>query len=262
MKFSIAYPFIFGALLLTSVALVGNAQQTTPPTQGSKPAANSTADGTAKNAKKHVDSDLSGFDLSDEKAKKMSTMFGGSRSASFPSATLYAPKLAKFYGAAALFQWTSEGKNDGYVFLITDEDETQIIKQSVNESHYQLPAAQNKLHAGETYYWRVQVLPATTAGDSLGIKVVSAAERQAIDKALAAVHGADAYQTGLARAHIFTDHRLWFDAIGAYTELIAKYPDRAELYEQRGKIYAQVDATSKLADADAARAAALAKSAH
>ncbi len=260
MKLSIAYPFIFGALLLTSVALVGNAQQVTPPAQGSKPAAN--ADGTAKPAKKHTDADLSGFDLSDEKAKKMSTMFGGSRGASFPSATLYAPKLAKFYGGAALFQWASEGKNDGYVLLITDEDETQIVKQLVKDSHYELPSGQNKLHAGETYYWRVQVLPSATAGDSLGIRVVSAAERQAIDKALAAVHGADAYQTGLARARIFTDHRLWFDALGAYTELIEKYPDRAELYEQRGRIYAQVDATTKLADADAARVAALTKSAH
>src|SRR5271168_3320920 len=187
MKFSIAYPFIFGALLLTSVALVGNAQQTTPPTQGSKPAANSTADGTAKPAKKHVDSDLSGFDLSDEKAKKMSTMFGGSRSASFPSATLYAPKRAKFYGGAALFQWASEGKNDGYVLLITDEDETQILKQAVKESRYKLPAGQAKLHFGDTYYWRVQVLPSVTAGDSLELQVVTAAEHQAIDKELAAL---------------------------------------------------------------------------
>ena len=190
------------------------------------------------------------------------TMFGGSRGASFPSATLYAPKLAKFYGGAALFQWDSEGKNDGYVLLITDEDETQIVKQPVKDTHYELPAGQSKLRAGEIYYWRVQVLPATTAGDPLGIKVVSAAERQAIDKALAAAHGADAYQTGLARANVFTDHRVWFDAIGAYTELIAKYPDRAELYEQRGRIYAQVDATTKLADADVARATALTKSTH
>jgi hypothetical protein len=262
MKLSIACPFIFGALLLTSVALVGNAQQATPPAQGSKPAANASNDSTAKPAKKHADADLSGFDLSDEKAKKMSTMFGGSRGASFPSATLYAPKLAKFYGGAALFQWDSEGKNDGYVLLITDEDETQIVKQPVKDTHYELPAGQSKLRAGEIYYWRVQVLPATTAGDPLGIKVVSAAERQAIDKALAAAHGADAYQTGLARANVFTDHRVWFDAIGAYTELIAKYPDRAELYEQRGRIYAQVDATTKLADADVARATALTKSTH
>src|SRR5271154_492176 len=261
MKWSLAYPFIFGALLLTSAAFVGRAQQSTAPAQSGNSSGTS-GSSAAKPAKKHVDADLAGFDLSEDKGKKVATMFGGSRGASFPSATLYAPKLAKFHGGDALFQWASEGKNDGFVLLITDEDETQIVKQPVKDSHYELPSGQNKLHAGETYYWRVQVLPSVTAGDSLGIRVVSAAERQAIDKALAAVHGADAYQTGLMRARIFTDHRLWFDALGAYTELIAKYPDRAELYEQRGKIYAQVDATSKLADADAARAAALAKSAH
>ncbi len=106
------------------------------------------------------------------------------------------------------------------------------------------------------------VLPATVAGDPLGIQVVSATERKEIDKALAAIPTGDAYQAGLARAELYTQHRLWFDAIGAYTELIAKYPDRAELYGQRGKIYSQVDATSKLAAADAARAAALPKSTH
>src|SRR5277367_4594378 len=175
MKLSIAFPFIFGALLLTSVALVGNAQQATPPAQGAKPASNSTADSTAKLAKKHADADLSGFDLSDEKAKKMSTMFGGSRGASYPSATLYAPKLAKFYGGAALFQWASQGHNDGYVLLITDEDETQLVKQSLKDSYYRFPAGGAKLEAGQTYYWRVQVLPATVGGDPLGLVVVSAA---------------------------------------------------------------------------------------
>jgi Domain of Unknown Function (DUF928) len=260
MKSAIAYSVVACGLLLSGTAPGGHAQQATP-AQGTKPSGNAPSDSSAK-PKKRLDADLSGFDLSDDKSKKMSTMFGGSRGASFPSATLYAPKLAKFYGGAALFQWASEGKNDSYVLLITDEDETQIVKQSLTEAHYKLPAAQNKLQAGETYYWRVQVLPSATAGDSLGIKVVSASERQAVDRALAAAHGADAYQIDLARARVFTDHRLWFDAIGAYTELVEKYPDRAEAYEQRGKIYAQVDTTSKLADTDMARAADLTKSAH
>src|SRR5277367_3177838 len=211
MKSAIACGVICCGLMVVAGGLSLRAQQSQP----AQPSGNAPSDGSAK-PKKHLSADLAGFDLSDDKSKNISTMLGGSRSASFPSATLYAPKLAKFCGAAALFQWTSQGKNDGYVLLITDEDETQIVKQSVNASQYQLPAGQNKLHAGETYYWRVQVLPATTAGDSLGIKVVSTVERQAIDKGLAAAHGADAYQTGLARAHVFADHHLWFDAIGAY----------------------------------------------
>jgi hypothetical protein len=262
MKSTMVVSFVLTGLLLVLGASAGRPQQSAPGQVGAKPGNSGSNDSTAKPPKKHLNADLSGFDLSDDKSKKVSTMFGGSRGAAFPSATLYAPQLAKFYGGAALFQWASEGKNDGYVLLITDEDETQIVKQPVKESRYRLPSEQNKLQPGETYYWRVQVLPSATAGDSLGIKVVSKTERLAIDKALAAAHGADAYQTGLARARVFTDHRLWFDAVGAYTELIEKYPDRAEAYDQRGKIYAQVEATSKLADADAARAAALVQSAH
>ncbi len=55
-------------------------------------------------------------------------------------------------------------------------------------------------------------------------------------------------------SQIFTDHRLWFDALGAYDDLIAKYPDRPELYDQRGAIYAQIPATKSLSEADFARA--------
>jgi opacity protein-like surface antigen len=48
--------------------------------------------------KKKLDADLSGFDVSDGKSdKKVATMLGGSRSAAVPSATLLAPKRAKFY---------------------------------------------------------------------------------------------------------------------------------------------------------------------
>jgi hypothetical protein len=259
MKLSPVSNLLFCGMLLAAASAVHSQQS--PAAQGAKPAANSAGD-TAAKPKKKLDSDLSGFDLTDEKSKKMSTMFGGTRGASFPSATLYAPKLAKFYGGAALFQWAGEGHHDGFVLLITDEDETQIVKQSLKDPYYRFNMAATKLAAGQTYYWRVQVLPATLGGDPLGLVVVSAAEHKEIDKALAAIPAGDSYQAGLARAVVYTNHRLWFDAIGAYTELIAKYPDRADLYEQRGRIYSQIDATSKLGEADTAKAAALAKSAH
>jgi hypothetical protein len=243
--------FIFGVLS-------ARAQQ--PPAQTpAKPA--STGDNPSKPTRKKLDADLSGFDLSDDKSKKVSTMFGGSRGVAFPSATLYAPQLGKLYGGAALFEWASAGHNEGYVLLITDEDETQIVKQPVKESHYRLPFLAGKLQPGAAYYWRVQVLPSTIAGEPLEIRMVSAVERKHIDKELAAATGSDNYQIALARAQVYRKHRLWFDAIGAYTGLIEQFPERGELYEQRGAIYSQIDATAKLGEADAARAAALANSA-
>jgi hypothetical protein len=244
--------FIFGALS-------ARAQQ--PPAQTPAKTA-APGDNAGKPSKKKLDADLSGFDLSDDKSKKVSTMFGGSRGVAFPSATLYAPKLGKLYGGAALFEWSNEGHNEGYVLLITDEDETQIVKQPLKESHYRLPSLAGKLQPGEAYYWRVQVLPSTIAGEPLGILMVSAVERKQIERELAAATGGDPYQIALARAQVYRKHRLWFDAIGAYTDLIEHYPDRSELYEQRGAIYAQLDATAKLGEADAARAAARAHAAH
>ncbi len=229
-----------------------------PLTCAQQPASNS--DPSAAKPKRKLDADLSGFDVSGDKSdKKVSTMLGGSRTAAVPSATLLAPRRAKFYGASALFPWTFAGHNEGYIILITDEDETQLVRQPVKEPRYRFDPSKTKLQPGETYYWRVQVLPNTLASDPLEFVVVSAEERQAIDKALAAIPSGDAYQSGLARAHIFTDHRLWFDALGAYDELIAKYPARSELYEERGTIYAQIAVTKPLADADLARAAQLSK---
>ena len=78
---------------------------------------------------------------------------------------------------------------------------------------------------------------------------------------LAAAALVDPYQVGLKWARAFRDRRLWYDALDAYSGLIARYPERAELYEERGTIYAQLEATKALADGDFARADELAASA-
>jgi len=82
----------------------------------------------------------------------------------------------------------------------------------------------------------------------------SAEERQAIEQELARVADAEPYPAGLARARILTEHRLWYDAIGAYTALIARYPDRVEVYEERGAIYDQLEVSKRLAQQDIDRA--------
>jgi hypothetical protein len=214
-----------------------------------------TPDPNAKPKRKVLDADLSGFDISDNKSdKKVTTMLGGSRTAAIPSAILLAPRRAKFLGQSATFDWSFTGHNEGYVLIITDEDETQLVHRQLKETHYRLDPTAIKFQPGQTYYWRVQVLPNPLASEPLEFVVVSSEERQAIDQAIAAIPSTDPYQSALGRARVLTDHRLWFDALGAYDDLIAKFPDRSELYEQRGAIYAQIPATKLLADADFARA--------
>ena len=216
----------------------------------------------AAKPKRKLDADLSGFDVSDDKSgKKVSTMLGGSRSAAIPSATLLAPRRAKLYGASAEFSWSFAGHSEGYILVVTDEDETQLIRQQVKDFHFRLDTLPKNLQPGETYFWRVQVLPNSLASEPLEFVTVSAAERQAIDRAVAAIPASDPYQAALDRARLFVDHRLWFDALGAYTDLIAKYPDRPEPYEDRATVYAQIPATKLLSDADAARATQLRKEA-
>jgi uncharacterized protein DUF928 len=259
---------LFAALLVTAAFLTSDcrgaallrpkcpgfdpAQQQSQPKPDSKSA---TPDPAAKPKRKVLDADLSGFDISDNKSdKKVTTMLGGSRTAAIPSAMLLAPRRAKFYGSSATFDWSFTGHNEGYVIIVTDEDETQLVHQQTKEPHYRFDSVATKLQPGQTYYWRVQVLPNPLASEPLEFVVVSAEERQAIDQAIAAIASADPYQSTLARVHIFTDHRLWFDALGAYDDLIARYPNRRELYEERGAIYAQIPATKPLSEADFARA--------
>jgi len=223
--------------------------KTTP--AGNVPAANTTS----KPKRKVLDADLSGFDISDNKSdKKVTTMLGGSRGAAVPSAVLLAPRRAKFLGESATFDWSFTGHNEGYVLIITDEDETQLLHQQVKEPHYRFDPSATKLQPGQTYYWRVQVLPNPLASEPSEFVVVSAEERQAIDRAIAAIPSTDPYQSAVSRAKILTDHRLWFDALGAYDDLITRFPNHPELYDQRGAIYAQIPATKSLSEADFARA--------
>ena len=242
--------FLFVCALTLLVNSSSRAQQQPKPDPKS-----ATPDPTAKPKRKVLDADLSGFDISDPKSeKKVTTMLGGSRTAAIPSAILLAPKRAKFYGATATFDWSFSGHNEGYILIITDEDETQLLHQQLKETHYRLDSSATKFQPGQTYYWRVQVLPNPLASEPLEFEVVSAEERQAIDQSRRRHPHSRPYQSALARAKIFTDHRLWFDALGAYDDLIAKYPDHPELYDQRGAIYAQIPVTKSLSEADFARA--------
>jgi hypothetical protein len=243
--------FLFVCALTLLVNSSSRAQQQPKPDPKS-----STPDPTAKSKRKSLDADLAGFDISDPKSdKKVTTMLGGSRTAAIPSAILLAPRRAKFLGQSATFDWSFAGHNEGYVLIITDEDETQLLHQQLKETHYRLDPAATKFQPGQIYYWRVQVLPNPLASEPLEFEVISAEEQQAIAKAIAAIPPTDPYQSALAKAQILTDHRLWFDALGAYDDLIAKYPDHIALYDQRGAIYAQIPITKPLAEADFSRAA-------
>ena len=59
------------------------------------------------------------------------------------------------------------------------------------------------------------------------------------------------------QAQVFTERRLWYDAVAAWSALIDRFPDRADLHEKRGQVYDQLPVTQSLADEDYAAAARL-----
>jgi hypothetical protein len=207
-----------------------------------------------KPARKRVVTDLAGFDLlATSKLKTQTMVAGGTRGAPRPVAL--APRLGRLYGIRPVFHWTFPGAAQSFVFVLLDDQQSEVLRQDVQGSSFAYPEKAPALQPGRTYFWTVEPATATLAEASApaGFVVVSPEQRQEIEKSLNATAG-DSYQTALARARSYTQHRLWYDAVAEYDLLIRNHPDRAELYEERGTIYAQLPATETLADADFARA--------
>jgi hypothetical protein len=229
--------------------------------QGPPPSPQPPPQSTAKDApkappRKRLVADLSGFEMSDpNQTRKQRAMLGATRGGPSRLPLLLAPDLAKFYGSTPLFAWLYPGRTEGFEIVLRDDDDNEILRQQASTAEFRLKDA--RLQPGKTYYWSVRPVPSlmeSRFSQAAGFVVVADSERQQIEKELAATSQADTYQAGTARARVLVNHRLWYDAIGAYGDLIKQFPDRAELYEERGTVYAQIEVTKAQADADFARA--------
>jgi hypothetical protein len=205
-------------------------------------------------ARSRVVTDLSGFDLRDPGRTKEHTMVAGA-TRGMPRATPLAPKLAKLYGRNPLFRWSYPGEMSKFVFVLMDDSHAELLRTDVSGTEFRYPTTAPQFAPGKTYFWTVEPAGTTLAQPSspVGFVTMSAPQRQEMEQRLMSINSTDAYAAQCERAHVFTDQRLWYDAIGAYTDLIAQYPDRAELYEGRGSIYEQFQTTQALADNDFAR---------
>jgi len=210
--------------------------------------------------RQRVVSDLSGFELLDAaELKDKPVVAGATRSLGGPPPpVILAPHLAKLHGTSAVFAWRHEAKR--FAFVLSDDAGEEIHAAEVDGQNYRWPAAAPRLDDGKTYLWSVKPAgPSAALASMAAVAVVTPAERVAIDEALAAAKSSDPYADGLARGQAFVEKRVWYDAIGIYSDLIARFPDRPEAYERRATLYAQIPATVEQADDDFARADALAK---
>jgi uncharacterized protein DUF928 len=245
------------AMMAAALLVAGAAAQQ----KNSKPAPKTQPPAKTETKKRQrVVTDLSGFDLlAPSKLKKQPMVTGATRG--FPEPAALAPRLGKVYDTRPVFNWSYPGKLRKFAFVLKGDDGQEIFRTDVEGTTFRYPETAPPLEPGKTYFWTVEATTMVGVQPSapVGFVVVSEEARKELADGLGMIPDGDSYQAGVKRAKFLTDHRLWYDALAAYSELIAKHPEKAELYEQRGTIYAQVAATQSLSDQDFARADALEK---
>jgi len=197
---------------------------------------------------------LDGFDISSKSGKSPNQIGGASRGVC-GVITLLAPATGKAYTLTPTFFWGPDDPQSEYVFRLT-ASENPPYETKVRGGHFTYPAGAPALQPGATYTWSLKC-----AADELmkpasaSFLVLGGSDREAVAAAL--VRAQTATDPGAAQAQVFTDMRVWFDALAAYSSLIDRYPSRTEFYKARGELYDQLPQTKEtdaLADADAAKA--------
>jgi Domain of Unknown Function (DUF928) len=248
-----------GILILFILARQVSGQQqqppSTPPKEGTAPVQDPKP---AQRPVKRVHVALAGFELDKPAPAGSGTQIGGATRGIGASMTLLAPRSARLYGGHPVFQWSYPAQATNFIFELFDEKDTLLYKTRGNARTLRYPESAPPLQPGAVYQWTVRPEGGVLGGASETLKFtrVPQTEIAAISRELEKT-GTKEKSDVLRAAQIFTDHRLWFDAVQAYTDLIKSYPQDPELYEKRGTIYDQIPATAELADQDFATAAQL-----
>lgn len=190
---------------------------------------------------------LDGFDITPQTGKAANTIGGASRG--IGGITLYAPKMAKAYTLTPTFSWNA-GDQSEVVFTVTPAatGSEPLYKTTTSANHLTYPADAPALQPGHTYVWTVSpTLDLMGGTGSARFTVVGGDERAAIDAAIGKEKSSNATT---AQAKLFISKRLWYDAVQAYSELIANHPDQQDLYRDRAELYDSVPQTHALADLD------------
>lgn len=221
------------AAIAGSIVAPAIAAQTTPTPPQPRPA--------------RVRAKIEGFDLSSQSGKAPNQIGGASRDIE-PSPALYAPRSAKAYSTQPTFYWNTADDTQKVLFRLMSDKGVTIFESTMTGDHFTYPADAPGLSPGNSYRWTIK-----PENDMMGMPpplvefiVVGGTERGTLDSALAAVHDPGAV------ARIFVDHRVWYDALAAYTRAIEAHPDRKDLVRDRAALYDQLPATQSLADRDLA----------
>ena len=245
--------------LWISIAIASSAQerqqQQAPPKEASQPSVTTGESRPANHLQKRVHIDLTGFELDKTAQPTSSTQVGGGTRDIGGVTILLAPRLARVYTAHPVFDWTHSAQAQNFEFRLFDEKGSLLYKSRVTGREFHYPEDAPPLQADTSYEWSVQpeVALLGRASARLSFIRIPASEIAEVSTALHQVDAADELQLAQG-AQILTAHRLWFDAVEAYSHLIKRYPYNAAYHEKRGEIYDQLSVTSALAEEDFAMA--------
>ncbi len=199
---------------------------------------------------KRVRVELKGFELDKtQSAATSSTQIGGGSRGIGGTTTLLAPRIGRTFTAHPTFRWSHSAQAQNFIFQLYDESGSALYKARVDGLEYHYPENAPELRPGRMYRWNVRPEVALLGGSSETFRFVRVTENEIKEIANALQsNGVDRKEE--QRAEILADHRVWFDAIAAYTDLIAKNPEDPELHEKRGAIYDQLPGTRALGEED------------
>lgn len=230
-------------------------QQQAPPKGATQPSATASESNPTKHLQKRVHIDLKGFELDKTGQQKPSTQVGGGTRDIGGATVLLAPRLSRVYTAYPIFDWTHSAQAQNFEFRLFDNKGSLLYKSRVTGREFHYPADAPPLQPDTSYEWSVQPEVSLLGAASDKSSFVRISSSEIADVSAALDHVGDANEMQLAqRAQIFTDYRLWFDALAAYSNLIKRYPYNASYHEKRGEIYDQLSVTGALAEEDFAMA--------
>jgi hypothetical protein len=187
---------------------------------------------------------MEGFDLSPKSGKSANQIGGASRDLGTPK--LYAPNSGLAYTTNPEFHWASPEVGAKVTLRLTTLDGQTVYEAPTTADHLRYPGDAPALTPGTAYRWTI-----VPENDILGgpprpvtVLIVSGPQREAILNDLKAA--GDASST----AEVFVKHRIWYDAIQSYTDLVMRMPDDSTARAARAELYDQLPVTKSLADAD------------
>jgi len=225
------------ALSLLPLASAQPAQQTTTNTPAQAPAPASTS----PKAPTRVRAKMDGFDLSPQAGKSANQVGGASRDLGTPK--LFAPNSGKAYSTHPVFYWGTADTPEKVTFRLRSVNGQVLYETATTADHLSYPSDAPPLAPGATYTWTI-----VPENDMLGgapppvtVSIVTGAERDAIDSAL---------RTSSDAASVFVQHRIWYDALSAYSDTLTRTPDDQHARAGRATLYDQLPVTQDLANAD------------